>query len=885
MSLASESTPLVPSGKQRFRIKGKDFDGNNEQGAQGIYGDEVQLRRLSQEEIEQMAETFAEDDQETDKTWARRLVENVLQKNKWYFPRKDVKGAPSLSQAWAFYEHMTLPRYVWGTADHVFRLAEPGETTTKTALLQPLKMPGSCFVTFGTGIDQYFETCAILCILCFVCAIINLPTMMYYAGPTYSGQGGKSHLPWLLQASAICTKKVWVVCKDCTEEEWSWAEEAGTFARAPDGTALVERNDCGGARMMEGLLDFLTFAFLAIFLSLSSYYLYIREARMDEGVQTADDYTLQVSNPPSDAYDPDEWKEFFEQFTAQAQVTLATVALDNEDLLKKLVQRRGQVENLRKLLPNEVNLDDEIMVRAALAKLVEKRNGTDRSCFGKLFESFLRSTQLLIPAETIVNAIASLDEEIKELQTRQYNVSRVLITFETEEGKDQAYASLSPNTFRTLKVTPKGVPTNRYFKGIELQIDQPADPSSVRWLDLSASRIRAVFAMSVNLLITLFVIGVAAYLENTTRRLFGPELAGPLVAIFNSIIPVVVEVLMLFERHHTEGSWQTSFYMKITLFRWINTAIITKVGSALTANLDDASTDVLPSMYAILLSELIIVPLMRIIDIVGNFKRHILAPRAMTQEEMNLNFLGTPYRIGERFTALTNVLFVCCFYSALFPSVFVFGFAILVVQYYTDKFCLVRIWRRAPFIGSNLARISRRYFFNIALVVFISSSAYAWAQFPYNNLCDRDTGAAHTSTQEFNNAVLLNGTVANITVGEEAVYFCSQDVQEFDTVFPFPPSPRIQPDGYRWMTQEQEQISTVFGWASLAAVVAFLAYFMAEIQAFFLFRFSAARMSPGPGVKASISAPIETSLLTFRSSPFTPFHIHYWHVMWTVLTR
>ena len=72
--------------------------------------------------------------------------------------------------------------------------------------------------------------------------------------------------------------------------------------------------------------------------------------------------------------------------------------------------------------------------------------------------------------------------------------------------------------------------------------------------------------------------------------------------------------------------------------------------TALTSNLDDDSTDVLPSMYAIMWSELIIVPLLRILDIGGNLKRHILAPRAMTQEEMNLNFLGTPYRIGERFT-------------------------------------------------------------------------------------------------------------------------------------------------------------------------------------------------------------------------------------------
>lgn len=70
----------------------------------------------------------------------------------------------------------------------------------------------------------------------------------------------------------------------------------------------------------------------------------------------------------------------------------------------------------------------------------------------------------------------------------------------------------------------------------------------------------------------------------------------------------------------------------------------------LTSNLDNDSNDVLPSMYYILISELLVTQFLRYADMAGNFQRHILAPRAMTQSEMNLNFLGTPYRLGERFT-------------------------------------------------------------------------------------------------------------------------------------------------------------------------------------------------------------------------------------------
>merc|ERR1712228_449133 len=120
------------------------------------------------------------------------------------------------------------------------------------------------------------------------------------------------------------------------------------------------------------------------------------------------------------------------------------------------------------------------------------------------------------------------------------------------------------------------------------------------------------------------------------------------------------------------------------------------------------------------------------------------------------------------------------------------GFAILLVQYYTDRYCLVRIWKRAPAIGANLSRISRRYFFSAALVVFICSSAFAWAQFPYDNVCDKVGSIERVSQTEFDNVRLLDGSLISITISQvHPVYHCSQDLQEMDTSFAFPPTSRI----------------------------------------------------------------------------------------------
>jgi len=119
----------------------------------------------------------------------------------------------------------------------------------------------------------------------------------------------------------------------------------------------------------------------------------------------------------------------------------------------------------------------------------------------------------------------------------------------------------------------------------------------------------------------------------------------------------------------------------------VNTALLVKLLTPWTSTLSDARQDVLPQVNALLWSELWLVPLLRLGDLFGNFKKHVLAPRSRTQEEMNLNFQGTKYNLGERYTDLTKVLFVCFFFSALYPAAFFFGAAILIVQYMVSRLC------------------------------------------------------------------------------------------------------------------------------------------------------------------------------------------------------
>jgi hypothetical protein len=235
----------------------------------------------------------------------------------WYAPLQNMKNAPSLSKAYAYYEHVTLPRHFVGeqTADHVLRRSEPGETQP-TELYSPLRTPSSSFIEWGIGVDLYFSTLRIMAVVLLGAGLIHLPNLLYYRSSSYSSNG-KLNLPWSLKGSAICTSSEWVVCDaSCNTGQWRSDEELTRIAYTQDGTdvVLVQRNTCNGAQLTQGMLNWAVLFYLVFVLFILSMYLGAREVRFDEDKVTSTDYSVVVKNPPKDAYNPDEWRDYFTQF-------------------------------------------------------------------------------------------------------------------------------------------------------------------------------------------------------------------------------------------------------------------------------------------------------------------------------------------------------------------------------------------------------------------------------------------------------------------------------------------------------------------------------------------------------------------------------------------
>uniref|UniRef100_A0A7R9VPM3 CSC1/OSCA1-like cytosolic domain-containing protein n=1 Tax=Pseudictyota dubia TaxID=2749911 RepID=A0A7R9VPM3_9STRA len=801
------------------------------------------IAAMSEKEMDEMMAQFTREDTDrrVKKSWSRIFVEKTLLKYKWYNPQRDDPDAPSLEKAWAYYEHITLARRFTGdqAMEGTLQRAEPGETSD-TELYGAFRTPEAALNEWGIGVGIYFSTVRIMSIMFLLCGLINVYNIIYYRSEAYNGAGGQSGLILPLKGTAICTNREWVVCEDgCDRTDQSgWKYRQEQYATGIDpftGNQLtfVQRTLCLGAQLPQGMINFASLIFLVLCFALLTWYQIKREVRFDEDKSTARDYSIKVCNPPPDAYDPDQWRDFFEQFSSK-QVVFVTVALDNEPLLNALFLRRIFIDKLRRRLPEGVDMEDEEQVKREVDALLVQNESRERGCLERVCSCtvvpILRLFNFFLSADDLFERIKLWTDKVKEAQNRKYNVAEVYVTFETEEGQRAALAALSVSKLDLWRQNKNAVAPNALFRGKVLKVVEPAEPNSVRWQDLHVPIVKKYLLEFITFCIVIGLVIASGFAIDEARDV-NLRFYGVCVSVFNFLIPNVAKLLMLLERHSTEGAVQKSMYFKITVFRWFNTVILTLIVTPFVDTLGGRSRDLLPSINTVLLTEMILTPCLRLLDIVGNIRKHILAPRSKTQEMMNLNFTGTIYNLGERYTDFTKVIFLVVFYSALNPNAFFIGFATLLIQYYVDKFCLMRIWASAPFIGTQLAVFSRRYFFTVALLLMAVVSSYFWAQFPSDNVCPCVRANSNSVSQGCRggwsgsyDVMFGTGTTGTIEVTEdEGVIFCQQQIRRFEG-FGFPAVSEVQEESEgEWMTESQEKLTDIYGWSSVVALAVFIA--------------------------------------------------------------
>mmetsp|Transcript_16628 Transcript_16628/g.24577 ORF Transcript_16628/g.24577 Transcript_16628/m.24577 type:complete len:880 (+) Transcript_16628:121-2760(+) len=739
------------------------------------------------------------DDQPKDITRGRRLA-RFLSNFSCYFQKRE--GGPSLDAAWAYFEHYALPRHFPMKTNTRFSIggrpnmkkAEGGETKP-TVLYSIWSTPEREMGDFGISIGLYFYLVRVLGFIMFIAGLMQIPNILYFASEEY-GQDLVDRVDfgnYNKIGSAICTDNAWVACPTCQEDDWkSLSGKLLNFVNTEKGLIFVLRNYCT-IRLREGVVAFTTMVFVIIACFLVINRSGKRAITLDENEQTTSDYSVEVFNPPTDAYDVEEWKEFFSKY---GKVDCVTVVIDNEKLVKVLVKRRQLIRNIRLMLVKE-EVFDHTDLDSMIERCKEKKQNKARKTLEK---------------------IRKLEERANKMTEKKLDVSEVFVIFEREEGQRAALKDLSLPYLRRFGCC---LSEEKKFRGkTVLTVAEAREPSAIRWNNLDES----VFVKTIRLIISyaivlLLILGAAlvVYLvgqKNATYAAFA-------ISGMNSIVPIICKIITQgIESHTSEGSKEASIYIKVTIFKWVNTAIITTIITPFVFSIDQTSDKLIQKVSAIFFAELVTVPIIQLLDIWGTIQRHILGPRAPDQESMDTHFGGALLLISLRYCELTKILFLAFYYSAIFPMGFFWAAASLGINYWVDKFCILRKYGPSPAVGEQVSYLSRFYFFPLILFFYAFTTAYNYSRWPFDNTCDTGEGVPndYVGDHEFEyDSELVNTTISQ---NDEAVQFCNQDMAPGQRTLDggvkgfshYPPFPKYVAAGLQWMTGEQQDVTILLSW-------------------------------------------------------------------------
>jgi len=725
--------------------------------------------------------------------------------------------------------------------------AEPGEANLPTKLYSPLFTPLSQLGDFGIGVGLYFSSLRAVAFITLIAGCINLPNMMYFASEEYSkGQPGVSIF---LRGSAICTEQFWVPCPSCTVEQFEVARSriAGTTTITPDGElqtlVFALKNACDGATFQVGIINMASLGFILLAITLLSLFQRRKQIAFDEQEQTAQDYSIEIYNPPGDATEPEEWKEFFESRFG-GHLTCCTVTIDNDLLVRALAERREVLFRIEEHLKEGSGLNT--------LSLSEHAGNVEHN---RHFLSRLKS-RLSPDIPELVWRLSVLNARIQGLAQLEYRATRVFCTFETEGAQRHILSQMTVGSIAAMRNNTHKVNPNLLFRGeLVLHVREAEEPSTIRWMDLDEKTRTKLKQVTVTTFISLvFILAVAVIVAILRQK--GAAYAALAISISNALFPTVAKALTNLEAHATETGKQSSLFVKIAIFRWVVTAIVITIITPFTSTITNGNEHLLKTIYVIFFADLVTTNVSQLLDPVGNFKRHFLAPRARSQERMNLLMGGTEYTIAERYTNMTKTLFLTFYYCAIFPSAFFFCAVTLSINFIVDKFSLMRTWRQAPMLGPYIAKFSRIYFMTTAIAALALVSSYLFSGFPFDNLCAENI--SHTAY--YGSWAITDGegqeSTAVIEPRDRSYHFCNQFLGPGSN-FAFPALPEAQPSGSTWMTDEQEQLTGIYGWVSVGVLGLVGLVFMYELLGSIKGLFSAS-YKPDGDVQGESFSQVET---------------------------
>lgn len=542
---------------------------------------------------------------------------------------------------------------------------------------------------FGVGISLYFKNLLFLCYMLFGAFLLALPIMIS------NSMQQSSALAVQLQGSFVSSESLHI-----------------------------------GA----GVTDLVICLLLALVLILADEKEKKLIAKIDAGVQTPADYTLMMKNaPPLPEVSLGQWRKYFEDITKGMVREKDEYVPEDRDLVEDGSVEDGKVVSISYCVKGAREIYNLVKQRRALEdKLYFKVRALKRKdpeyklpvashldpptamqkvfCAGSIEPAFLLSE------------IDSLDKKINSFQMSEKPKmgSRMFVTFDTELALDTACVESFKN---------KG-PTGKCPK-----VKQACEASDLIYSNLATGiwnrRVREFLGY---LICFGLILGSLAILVYLNEQRINPTYAGYAVAFANGFLKVFCEFWVKnVERPLTYSDQQFSLMTKLTAARVFNTAILllfTCDRSKVNDQYLYLNTEFVAKVQSTIQAD-ITLSLARVVDGPRIAKR-ILArfAKPATQSQLNKFYEPTKWNLAERYSDSIKTLFTCLFYVSVLPTGLGYATIAFAIAYCSDKYCIMRTWKRPPEFDYKMSVIAR-YILEWTLCAHLFITWYLYRKWPF----------------------------------------------------------------------------------------------------------------------------------------------------------
>jgi len=617
----------------------------------------------------------------------------------------DKKKPVERKQAWDYFKKQILPTKKNGELYPIW------STTTKE--LNDL----------GPGIQFYFLTLAVLGVMFFVFGILNAYSIFYFQSFQYAGRS-RVGISWDLRGSAICEDHE-LVCLDvlCSLQ------------------AIHHKCDLD---VKVGILSAVTLFFLmTAFLFLRRKYIG-KVHTMYAQVKTAKDYSIVVKDPPGHIKDPLKWAQFFRDVAKSnnlevpSNIVYITLALDNGDLLKACVKKRIVLKALWETCspktnnptPDELNRGEEEFNRIG-------RETTDETPKKKLTAWTVLKHFYTPSQDYLINQLIDCCQEIKRLADpkKEYKVVKIYVTFKEAKEQRACLRTLQTGRFQSasdMEISKKSkVPR---FEDEILDVAPAPEPEEIEWENLHIPRWKLTLEFGVGLIVYLPILGLLCLALNVIFER-SALLAGICIAICNKLLPKLLNLYVRLGKYPTRSLREQSLVLKLIISQWTTTALVVWY---ITPEDEMLGQEYVTQIQAVLWADAIFTPFLSWLDINSTLKKYVWSRFATDLHDLKTNyFQGTSYLLAERYSNMIKTLFVSLFFLAINPGGLFISAVAFTVNYWVDKYCLLRLWKKKPRYDGSLTEIAHEYM-GIAFLICGLAALSLYENWPFDDLCETD---------------------------------------------------------------------------------------------------------------------------------------------------